>query len=117
MPEFYTIDLEGGKPVFTERKLPPPDYATAQTFDPKSIPANVSIVLRMGSPDVMHCVIFRRTDKPGGIFALHDEDGFLFAAEAESNLAYAIAKGYFGELTANARDGVDIYENLEDGND
>lgn len=117
MPEFYTITTDKQFISFTARPGDAPEYALSPTFDPKTAPAGLAVVCRMGAPDVAHCVIFRFDDKPGGVFAMHDSDGFLFAAVAETNLAYALAKGFFGRLTATARYGVDVFEHLEDDND
>lgn len=117
MPEIYRITVNGSAIAFEpdDRKLP--DFVFASVFNPQGSHEGIDLVTRMGSPDVAHCVIFRFLDKPGGIFAMHDNDGFMFAAVAESGLAYCLAKGFFGELAANARAGVDIFEDLGNDND
>ena len=117
MSEIYTITVAESRIAFTPRKEQLPEYVFAPSFDPAQAHANVSLVCRMGSPSLAHCVIFRKTGEPGGIFAMHDGEGFLFAAVAETNLAYALAKGFFGELTTNARAGVDIFEDTDNGDD
>lgn len=117
MLEKYEIAVDGGAIAFAKTDAEIPAYALSPAFEPAKAPANVSLVCRMGSPDLAHCVIFREDGKPGGIFALHEQNGLLFAAIAKSNLAYALAKGHFGALVANARYGVDIFEHMGDEDD
>ncbi len=114
MPEFYTISPDGKGISFSKREGAIPEYALYPAFDPKKAPKNLSVVCRMGSQDAMHCIIYRTDDTPGGVFALHDVAGFLFAAVAESELAYALAKGFFGALAEHAHIGIDIFENPGD---
>lgn len=113
MAEFYTITVEKSEAVFSPRAEAVPEFAKFAHFSPDHAPADLSLVCRMGSPDILHCLIFRYDNKPGGIFALHEQDELLFVGVAETNLAYAAAKGLFGELTSNARLGVDIFESPE----
>lgn len=114
MAEIYRIAVNNSQIVFEPTDQQLPDYVFSPTFIPGEKHPNVSLVTRMGSPDLAHCVIYRIGQEPGGIFAMHDGDGFLFAAIAQTNLAYALAKGFFGELTTNARAGVDVFEDLDD---
>lgn len=116
MPEFYEITVEDSSIAFGLSQGQIPAFALQRQFEPGSAPAGVSVICRMGAADQFHCVIFRRDDQPGGIFALHEQGKILFVAVAKSDLAYALAKGYFGSLVANARYGVDIYES-EDSDD
>ena len=116
MAEFYEIKVEGAGIAFALSDQKAPGYALAARFDPADAPAGLGIVCRMGAPDQFHCVIFREAGKPGGTFVLHEQGAVLFAAAAASELAYGLAKGFFGSLVANARYGVDIYEG-ESGDD
>lgn len=117
MQEMYTISVETGRIAFAPRDGKIPEYISSGSFNPADAPKGLSIVCRMGAPDLAHCIIFRHEDRSGGIFAMHEQGTLLFVAIAESNLAYSMAKSFFGELTANARYGVDIYESTVDGND
>lgn len=114
MPEYYTLTPDGCRLTFTKRNEEVPPFALSAVFEPQKAPKNLTVVCRMGSQDAMHCIIFRTDDKPGGLFALHDSAGFLFAAQAESELAYALAKGFFGSLAERAHTGIDIFENPGD---
>lgn len=116
MPEVYTLHIAGDQLNFTPRKVGVPAGVFASTFDPAQV-RDLGIVARMGDPDLLQCIVFKRDSEAGGIFAMHDKNGLLFAAVAETALVYAIAMGFFGEMTANARYGVDIFENLELPND
>ena len=62
----------------------------------------------------LHCAIFRRSEGNGGFFTFHDQDGLLFTAVTESNLAYALAQSLFGGMVSEARYGADIFENMDD---
>lgn len=110
MAECYTISIKNGRPEFTEG-AEIPEWALSREFKPGSVPAGVRLVCRMGDPDLMHCAVYRLAQ--GGIFSVHGRNNLLFAAIAPTNLAFGIAQGYFGELTANARYGVDVFENME----
>ena len=61
--------------------------------------------------------MLRRENAPGGVFRLEDPNGPLLAAIAPDNLTFALGMGFFGELTANARYGVDVFENMEEPDD
>lgn len=117
MPEAYAMEVESGRPRFAARSLGIPDCILGKAYSGALEKEGLAIAARMGDPDLLNCVVFRREKEPGGIFALHDGNGFLFAAVAENNLAFALGMGYFGELVANARYGVDVFENLEEPND
>lgn len=117
MPEIYEITISGSSPVFTTSETSLPDYVFSARFDSAKTPGDVSIVCRMGAPDECHCVIFRLEKKAGGIFALHDGGEIMFAAVARTNLAYAIAKGFFGDLIASSRSGLEIFEQMEEDDD
>lgn len=117
MPETYTIKFAGGRPEFTPTNLNLPDTILASSFNPGSLPADYAIACRMGDPDLLQCIVWQHADQNGGIFVLHDKNGALLAAKATSALDYAAALGYFGELTANARYGVDVFENMEEPDD
>lgn len=117
MKEYYTILPDGASVSFQKRDDDAPQFLLSQTFDPKNAPKDLSVVCRMGTPEAMHCIIYRLENRAGGIFAVHDDNGFLFGAIAESELAYALAKGFFGRLAENAANGIDIFENPGIGDD
>ncbi|MDE7241859.1 hypothetical protein [Desulfovibrio sp.] len=102
-PEIYTLEAEGGRLRFMPREA--------------ALPGELAVVHRMGDPALLQCAVLRRENAPGGVFRLEDESGPLFAAIAENNLAFALGMGFFGELTANARYGVDVFENMEEPDD
>lgn len=117
MPETYTIRLSGTDIEFSPADLVLPNAIYATTFNPTSLPNGFTIACRMGDPDLLQCIVWQDAGKCGGIFVLLDKNGALFAAKANSALDYAAALGYFGELTANARYGVDVFENMEEPDD
>ena len=63
---------------------------------------------------LLHCAVFRRSEGSGGCFALYDGNGPLFAAVAESNLAFGLGQGFFGRMVSDARYGADIFENMDE---
>lgn len=101
-PELYTLQVADGQLRFAPRGAEAP------------LPSPLAVVSRMGDPDLLQCVVLRREGAPGGVFRLEDATGPLLAAVAEDNLALAQGMGHFGELVANARYGVDVFENMED---
>lgn len=110
MAETYFIKLVNGTLEFIPNaKIP--EWALERRFNPDAVDNDTKLVCRMGDPDLIHCIIFQ--NKAGGIFAIHGKDNLLFAAMTDNNLTFAIAQGYFGEITANARYGVDVFENME----
>lgn len=117
MPEIYKITIEAAGIAFSPCQQEIPAYALKPAFDPAAAPAGLGLVCRMGAPELAHCMVFRQNGKPGGIFALHEQDELLFVALAENNLAYALAKSFFGELVSNVRVGVDIFDSSEDSDD
>lgn len=104
-PELYTLEVADSHLRFVPLKAD------------SSLPSPLAVVHRMGDPALLQCAVLRREDAPGGLFRLEDANGLLFTAIAENNLAFALAMGFFGELTANARYGVDVFENLEEFDD
>ena len=66
---------------------------------------------------LLHCAVFRRSEGSGGCFALYDGNGPLFAAVAESNLAFGLGQGFFGRMVSDARYGADIFENMDESDD
>ena len=104
-PEIYILEADGARLRF--RPLSP-DTA---------LPSPLAVIHRMGDPALLQCAVLRRENAPGGVFRLEDESGPLLAAIAENNLAFALGMGFFGELTANARYGVDVFENMEEPDD
>ena len=104
-PELYTLAADGGRLSFT-----PLARDTA-------LPSPLAVVHRMGDPALLQCAVLRRENAPGGVFRLEDANGPLLAAMAPDNLTFALGMGFFGELTANARYGVDVFENMEEPDD
>lgn len=117
MPEIYNLKMEQGKLSFEASAEQAPQWQLLPTFQPQAPEKDLHLVCRMGDPDLMQCIVYKRDAKAGGIFAMHGKNGVLFIAYAEIDLVFAMAMGYFGELTANARYGVDVFENLEEPND
>ena len=118
MPETYTLEVEKGRLVFMPAKDDAaPACVLAPRFSPAIGKAGLSVAARMGDPELLHCVVFRYENSAGGVFVLHDRTGLLLAALAKSNLAYAMGAARFGEMVANARYGVDVFENMEEPDD
>lgn len=108
MSEIYTLSLDGNRrPVF----LPREDAPLLRALDAGELPDGYAPVARLGDPDLLHCVVCRRADGPGGCFLLEDGSGPLMAVAAETNLAYTLGLGRFGRLVADARYAADIFEN------
>lgn len=117
MPEIYTLQIENGRLVFAPFTEEVPECVLENKFNPDAAPKDIAIACRMGDPDLAHCVVYRRESAPGGYFSLRDKTGLLFAAIAQTNLIFALAVGYFGDVVSNARYGVDIFENMEEPDD
>lgn len=113
MAEIYTIHLQHDSLYFLPREGGMPEAALSPTFNPKAEGDSITPVCRMGDPELAQCIVFRNKSGSGGIFSLHDSEGLLFCAVAENNLVFTIAQGYFGQLVANVRYGVDVFENME----
>lgn len=109
MNEYYVLEPEGAGVRFA--LLPEGGPHVAEHGAP---PEGYTLTTRLGDPDLLHCAVYRRTDGPGGLFVLHDGDGRLCAALAESNLAYGLGLAHMGRLVADARYGADIFEDLDD---
>lgn len=105
IPEIYALEIDGTRLRFV------PQAADAK------LPSPLAVVRRMGDPALLQCAVLRHESAPGGVFRLEDATGPLLAAIAADNLAFALGLGFFGELTANARYGVDVFENMEEPND
>lgn len=116
MSECYLLSLEKGRLRFT-----PHDDATllaALTGD--TAPHGYAVTRRLGDPELLHCAVLRlppELNAPGGIFFVQMQDEPLFAAVAESNLAFAHGLAHFGKLVSYARYGADIFENPHDDDD
>lgn len=117
MNETYFVNAAQGGVAFAPCNETVPDCALAEKFNADILKEDLSVFCRMGDPDLVHCVAFRRQINPGGIFVVRDGGGVLFAAIARDNLSFAAACGYFGEITANNRYGVDIFEEMLEPND
>ncbi|MBD5539478.1 MAG: hypothetical protein HDQ94_05735 [Desulfovibrio sp.] len=104
-PEIYTLEADGGRLRFTP---------LAQDA---ALPSPLAVVHRMGDPALLQCAVLRQENAAGGVFRLEDAAGPLLAAVAPDNLTFALGMGFFGELTANARYGVDVFENMEEPDD
>lgn len=115
--ETYLLVCEDQGLKLRKANLDVPKELLNPRFTPDLADKKLDFVCRMGDPDLIHCIVYRNSDAPGGVFCVHDKNGLLFAAVAESNLAFAMAEGFFGEMTANARYGVDVFENMEEPDD
>lgn len=113
MSEIYTILAEGSRLRFEPRQ----DDALNDIPVPGKRFGDYEIVSRMGDPGLLHCAVFRRGEGSGGCFALYDGNGPLFAAVAESNLAFGLGQGFFGKMVSDARYGADIFENMDESDD
>ncbi|WP_291449307.1 hypothetical protein [Desulfovibrio sp.] len=113
MSEIYTILVEGSRLRFEPRQ----DDALNDIPVPGKRSGDYEIVSRMGDPGLLHCAVFRRGEGSGGCFALYDGNGPLFAAVAESNLAFGLGQGFFGKMVSDARYGADIFENMDESDD
>lgn len=117
MPEIYTLQFDQGRIMFTPFTEEVPQSVLESKFNPDSADKGLNVVCRMGDPDLVQCIVYKKQDLPGGYFSLHDKNGLLFAAISQTNLIFALACGFFGEMVANARYGVDIFENMEEPDD
>ncbi len=111
----YELNIDKNRIAFTECAKKPPDFVLAGKFAAHG-DAGATFVCRMGDPDLIHCAVYRCPGQ-GGYFSLHDKSGPLFAAIAGNNLVYGMAWAFFGEMVANARYGVDVFENMEEPDD
>lgn len=110
--EQYRIEIENGlmRYVVIEEALP--SGILEIPYLPKD--SDLSIVCRLGDPDLLNCSVFRSAKGSGGLFVMREGENPLFVAKAASNLAYSLAMGHFGKLVADARYACDIFLNLED---
>lgn len=115
--ETYLISYEWQGLKMRKADLDLPAELLNPRFTPDLPDKKLDFACRMGDPDLIHCIGYRNSGAPGGVFCVHDKNGLLFAAVAENNLAFAMAEGFFGEMTANARYGVDVFENMEEPDD
>ena len=113
MSEIYTLLAEGSRLRFEPRQ----DDALNDIPVPGKRSGGYEIVSRMGDPGLLHCAVFRRGEGSGGCFALYDGNGPLFAAVAESNLAFGLGQGFFGKMVSDARYVADIFENMDESDD
>ncbi len=66
----------------------------------------------------LQCLVYRRENAPGGIFAPAGQIWLaVYGCCRKRACLLSMALGHFGEMTANARYGVDVYENLEEPDD
>ena len=92
------------------RFLPRTDAALEQAVLDESPLPGCEFVSRLGDPGLLHCVVFRHEQKPGGVFVVEDDNGLLFA--------YAMALGRLGKMISYARYSADIFaENMLDDDD
>lgn len=117
MPETYTITPVDGNVSLEIRENDLPPALLRSDFRPDQTIKGIELTARFGDPNLLECLVWRRNKMPGGIFIVREKGAVLFGAVADSALAYALGLGYFGELTANARYGADIFENMEEPDD
>lgn len=113
MSEIYTLLAEGSRLRFEPRQ----DDVLNDILALGKQSGDYEIVSRLGDPGLLHCAVFRRSEGSGGCFALYDGNGPLFAAVAESNLAFGLGQGFFGRMVSDARYGADIFENMDESDD
>lgn len=113
MPEKYEIAVEDGRVSFSMLAGDIPEALIRGV----QLPDNYSVFCRLGDPDLLECVVWRHELEHGGVFVVRAAGEPLFAASARSALAFSLAVGYFGDLTAKARYGADIFENMDSGHD
>ena len=109
MSEKYNIAVEKSQISFTLYVGDIPDVLLKGS----PMPADYAIFCRMGDPELMECVVWRKTEEAGGVFVLRAGGQALYAAVAENELAFSLALGYFGDLAAKARYGADIFEHMD----
>lgn len=115
MIEQYMLDIEKGCHVFTKSALNLPSFALEGALPAEK--DEFEAFCRMGDPDLLECLVYRGKNSPGGIFHVRDKYGPLYVAVVESALVWSFALGHFGEMTANVRYGVDVFENMEEKDD
>ena len=111
MYERYTVEVEGAGVRFASREGKELAYLPGQP------PKGYTLINVIGDPGLLHCAVFRKDGGAGGFFALHDTEGVLFMAVAESNLAYGMGLAHMGRMVTYARYGADIFEELGEGDD
>ena len=113
--EQYLLEIENGRMIFTRRELSAPQFAQQGKLHAEK--DGFEAFARMGDPDLLECLVYRDKNSSGGIFHVRDKYGPLYVAVTGSPLVWSLALGHFGELTANARYGVDVFENMEEKDD
>ncbi|WP_374289060.1 hypothetical protein [Desulfovibrio desulfuricans] len=110
MYECYTLELEGSALRFAPRKDGGKDLA----YLPGQPPKGYTLINLIGDPGLLHCAIFRKEEGPGGFFVMHDTEGMLFMAVADTNLTYGMGLAHMGRMVTYARYGADIFEELSE---
>ena len=111
MTELYTA-IYGPEGL---RFSPREDRALLTALDEDAVPG-YAVQAALGDEELLHCLVLRREEGPGGLFILEDDMDTLLAVVAESNLAYAESLNHFAEMVAQARYAADMYESKdEDG--
>lgn len=109
MYECYTVEVEGTGLRFAAVKN------GGWTLLSAGQPPKACLVNLIGDPGF--CAVFRKGSGASGFFSLHDLQGVLFLAVAESNLAYGLGLAHMGRTVTYARYGADIFEELGDSDD
>lgn len=117
MSEIYGLAITQGRPTLTPLAADLPPALNGGRFNPETSSGGYAITCRMGDPDLLECIVWRRQGETGAVFALRDKNDAICFAIAKSGLEYAAGLSLFGEMTANARYGVDIFENMEEPDD
>lgn len=111
MIETYLITVKNSEISFEKAQFPlPKELHDLKDHTP------MEIFCRMGEPESLECVVWKSDGKVEGIFSVMARGETCFYAMANSGLTFGLALGYFGKLCANARYGMDIFEEFGDDN-
>lgn len=112
--ENYQIEIQNGKLAFLESATEIADLFLRPEFNKQVLDLGYRLCCRLGDPALMHCIVYRKHAGSHAIFVMFEHGQCLYTASADSNLIFSMGLGYFGELCANTRYGVDIFEELDE---
>lgn len=113
MQEKYNLAVEKGRLAFTLWVGDIPEALLKASIPP----SGYAMLCRMGDARLLECVVWRQQGKPGGVFVVQSQEETLYAAVAETALAFSMGLAYFGDMVAKARYGADIFEHPDGAND